>query len=245
MTTTEQIAREDLRKKLDLEQDIRPDVQAQLQRELDAFEAYVRENGVAPVPSDEDRKEWLLLLLLLGDRVKKQIEYLIIDLPPDLQEVARQQLLVFFSGLNSVSVDQITQTSQRDMQRALEQGRQTLLEDTGIITNAALALVAGQILRRLLDARAETITMTQTQQAFEGGKNTYVQVTAPGATKEWVTVRDRKVRPAHVAADGQVADFGDPFTVGGEKLMYPGDTSLGASPGNIINCRCVAVVRRG
>lgn len=58
-------------------------------------------------------------------------------------------------------------------------------------------------------------------------------------TKVWRAVGDSKTRPAHRAASGQVRLLDEPFIVGGEKLMYPGDWSLGASAGNTINCRCV------
>jgi hypothetical protein len=48
------------------------------------------------------------------------------------------------------------------------------------------------------------------------------------------------VRPEHAAADGQEQLAINPFLVGGEQLNRPGDTSLGASAGNVINCRCSA-----
>jgi uncharacterized protein with gpF-like domain len=43
----------------------------------------------------------------------------------------------------------------------------------------------------------------------------------------------------HLAADGQVQDIDEPFDVGGEQLMYPGDPA--GSPGNTINCRCTVL----
>jgi len=56
--------------------------------------------------------------------------------------------------------------------------------------------------------------------------------------KEWVSTTDERTRDEHSNADGQQVDMDEPFTVGGEQLMYPGDTSLGASAWNTINCRC-------
>jgi len=44
-------------------------------------------------------------------------------------------------------------------------------------------------------------------------------------------------RDAHRAASGQVRPINQPFVVGGERLMHPGDPS--GSPGNIINCHCI------
>ena len=61
------------------------------------------------------------------------------------------------------------------------------------------------------------------------------------AIKTWVTAGDDKVREAHIEADGQEQNIDDAFEVDGELLMKPRDTSLGASAGNTINCRCSAV----
>ena len=55
----------------------------------------------------------------------------------------------------------------------------------------------------------------------------------------WVTVHDNRVRPSHVAADGQVQDLGTPFLVGGAHLLYPGDP---AGPlKETANCRCILI----
>lgn len=56
--------------------------------------------------------------------------------------------------------------------------------------------------------------------------------------KEWETFGDGKVRPSHRAVNGVRIPIDEPFTVGGSKLMFPGDTSLGADAEEIVNCRC-------
>ena len=72
----------------------------------------------------------------------------------------------------------------------------------------------------------------------------------------WDSQGDSRVRTGtfdHLRADGNTALPDGPFTVSGEKLMFPGDESLGASKGNVKNCRCsaytemveVSKVRRG
>ena len=98
----------------------------------------------------------------------------------------------------------------------------------------------------LTPARAERIARTEVGAAsnfgaIEGAKSTRLPL-----EKEWIDAGDARVRPAgkptpfdHVSANGQRVPMDDPFTVSGEKLMFPLDTSLGASAGNVIQCRCV------
>lgn len=59
--------------------------------------------------------------------------------------------------------------------------------------------------------------------------------------KKWVATQDDRTRDAHRDMDGVEVPYDEPFVVDGEEMMYPGDTSLGASAGNVINCRCVMV----
>lgn len=56
--------------------------------------------------------------------------------------------------------------------------------------------------------------------------------------KEWLCACDKVSRDWHKGANGQQVPLEEPFIVGGEKLMHPGDPSLGASAKNIIHCRC-------
>ena len=59
--------------------------------------------------------------------------------------------------------------------------------------------------------------------------------------KRWLAALDGRTRHDHAAADGQTVAEDEPFTVGGEKLMYPGDAS--GSPWNIYNCRCTMIAQ--
>lgn len=56
------------------------------------------------------------------------------------------------------------------------------------------------------------------------------------AVQEWRAVLDMRTRHEHREADGQRRPIGEPFEVGGEELMFPGDPS--ASGHLIWNCRC-------
>ena len=56
--------------------------------------------------------------------------------------------------------------------------------------------------------------------------------------KQWLTILDGRERQTHNLADGMIAVVEQPFEVGDSLLMFPKDTSLGASPEEIIGCRC-------
>jgi hypothetical protein len=97
--------------------------------------------------------------------------------------------------------------------------------------------------------RLETIATTETQITAEKAKFTEAStlnesnILIPGKEfkKQWSAILDDRVRDFHAAADGQIRAITATFDVNGEKLMFPGDDSLGASASNIINCRCSAI----
>lgn len=62
------------------------------------------------------------------------------------------------------------------------------------------------------------------------------------AVKEWRSSRDNRVRDQHVSLDGQRTMIDQPFIApNGDRLLVPGDRTLGARPANIVNCRCNAL----
>lgn len=69
--------------------------------------------------------------------------------------------------------------------------------------------------------------------------------------KYWLCVHGERTREAHAAAGNDYSKSksipqSQPFIVGGEKLMFPGDNSMGASGWNLYNCRCsMAAVVKG
>lgn len=56
--------------------------------------------------------------------------------------------------------------------------------------------------------------------------------------KTWHTIMDKRTRDWHAEVNGQTKPITEPFEVSGELMQYPRDESLGASGGNIVNCRC-------
>lgn len=85
-------------------------------------------------------------------------------------------------------------------------------------------------------SRARTIARTETIRASNFGAVEGYQQSGVVERKEWIATRDDKTRDEHSAADGQTVALDEPFDVGGEDLMYPGDPT--ASAATTINCRC-------
>lgn len=56
------------------------------------------------------------------------------------------------------------------------------------------------------------------------------------AKKQWIATLDGRTRHTHRQLDGQIKESEEPFEVGGEEIMYPGDNS--ADPALVYNCRC-------
>ena len=57
--------------------------------------------------------------------------------------------------------------------------------------------------------------------------------------KQWLTMKDERVRPTHALVDGQTIGIDEYFKVGAAEMLYPMDTSRGAPPSECVNCRCV------
>jgi hypothetical protein len=91
--------------------------------------------------------------------------------------------------------------------------------------------------------RAATVARTETHAAATFGSIESVRQAERDLgvvmVKEWLATKDDRTRPEHLAADGQKVGMDEKFTVGGELMDRPGDSS--ASAENVIACRCALV----
>ncbi len=103
----------------------------------------------------------------------------------------------------------------------------------------------------LLQWRGETIARDQTLTALNQSQNEAArQLVESGAvdqqdiSREWDSAGDNRVRESHREMNGQKVGMDEAFTTpDGARLMYPGDSSLGAPPEETIQCRCVVKLR--
>jgi hypothetical protein len=96
--------------------------------------------------------------------------------------------------------------------------------------------------------RAEAIARTTTTQAYNGAAWSRTKEYAP--YKRWIaTISDQRTRESHRVMNDMVVPIDDAFKVpafmvskntrvSSCEMLYPGDSSLGAPAGQIIQCRC-------
>lgn len=115
---------------------------------------------------------------------------------------------------------------------------------SGILQGKNTRKIAADLRKRLVDMSVDSAlrtARTAVTAAENGGREDTFQRAADMGIKvkyQWVATLDARTRREHGHADGQVREAGEPFDVGGEKLLFPGDKSYGASGWNLYNCRC-------
>ncbi len=138
------------------------------------------------------------------------------------------------SHIISTTAD-VARKSEQEVRRAAE-------EEGRALNNAELATLIGINFNQRNKNRVAAISQTEIQNIAESSKQIEAAALIDSGKldkkKQWDAILDSKTRAAHSRADGQVRSINEPFDVGGERLMFPRDTSLGATAGNIINCRC-------
>lgn len=94
------------------------------------------------------------------------------------------------------------------------------------------------IFESLPQKRSEAIARTEVIRGLNAASSE-IMIRNNVKQREWLSTRDDRVRDTHLKADGQVQDFGTPFSVGGDKLQFPADPT--GSAAETINCRCTVL----
>jgi len=164
---------------------------------------------------------------------------------------AEQDVHTYIRNHSSEQASHIINTTEKDLRSDF--GKTLLTSNASDTTGLAEESINRFVTN--IDNRVDTIAATETQTPSEAMK--LIEITAlvailggslaedgslrPGVViKTWNTVVDGFARQSHVRANGQTVLNNEPFVVDGQRLMSPGNGSLGASLKNIINCRCIA-----
>jgi len=131
-----------------------------------------------------------------------------------------ESVKIYFDQHAGKKITQINETTRRDIQEALR-------DDKPIKVDSLF--------------RARLIAQTETHGAVNYGRFKKIErvglETGAKQFKKWLPHRDGFTREPHASmSDSKPIPYNEPFVVGGEMLMYPGDPSGSAK--NIIRCRC-------
>lgn len=126
--------------------------------------------------------------------------------------------------------DSLKATIAEIVRRGLAEG-----QSTEVVAQAIVEATSGEMSM----GRARRIARTETHTAAQVGQYGAARASPFKFRKTWLATEDQRTREDHAAANGQQVDLDEPFVVGGEELMFPGDPN--GSPGNVINCRCVCI----
>lgn len=181
---------------------------------------------------------------------------------PGIETLGRRKQFVvvdkyFRTQASSVS-GKITAVTKKEAIGALEIAKSAAFKPGAVSLDMVdIAGDTGATFRRRMNGRSTGLVRINTNNPAEAAKMTQIsilrgeepQISGGGpsdGTKTWNNMGDSRVRfPGkdskfnHQNAS-QTVKMGEPFTVSGEKLRFPGDTSMGASLGNVVNCRCSA-----
>jgi hypothetical protein len=157
-------------------------------------------------------QDGMMHVIRLAGRKNEQLEFLLNFIRPELRVYSREQAQLI-EGFLRARISTELASGETPMQV-----RQNIIR---ILTTRNYALrIAG----------------TEAHTALERGAWEAANSLGVRMGKSWVSREDILVRSAHAAAHGQTKEINQPFTVGGELMMYPGVST--ASAKNRVHCRC-------
>lgn len=174
---------------------------------------------------------------IIAERGEDALRFLGLGISFDVQNPRVQTFLAQY-GANRIQ-DLVNETTKEQLKTQLIQGVQ---QGESI---AQLSARVSEVFSEAKGPRAETISRTEVIRATNWGQAEAWRQSGVIEQKEWISTPDERTRGQdpgdlfnHVEPDGQIRALDEPFLVSGQLMMFPGDDSLGASAGNLINCRC-------
>lgn len=163
-------------------------------------------------------------------------------------DLITEEMRKYLERWSGITITAVGDTSKQILSDLIKEITREMLDDEGTVTTAITAF------RDRLESewhkakryRIERIVRTEVNRASNYGAMRGAAITAEqmGVTLEkvWLSAFTGESRQTHKEASGQTVGLNESFTVGGEKLSYPGDPA--GSPGNTINCLCSVFERR-
>lgn len=204
-----------------------------------AFEPNAAVERVVGSVADQEG-EWLKLLksiyLAVGEDFGKRVfDSFKAQYPSEVKgtfDVWQTVVLGWLGKEAAKKVKLILDTTREEIRRRLAEG---VANGEGI---PDLADRLDGLVKEIIPHRTTVIARTEVIAASNLGSRAAAKQTGLPLIKEWIATADGRTRDEHEVVNGQQRALDEPYDVGGEQLMFPGDTSLGASAWNVIQCRC-------
>lgn len=178
------------------------------------------------------QRVYLVVGLDFARRTREGIKGLAAPEHKGLTDPWRAAIENWFQGEAGKKIAQITETTRNEVTQELLYG---IRAGEGI---PELARRLRRMTEGFTNERAVTIARTEVIAASNLGSQVGARSTGLVLDKLWIATPDKRTRPAHSTAEGQRRPLDEPYEVGGERLNFPGDGSLGASARNLVRCRC-------
>ena len=139
----------------------------------------------------------------------------------------------------ATKVTQITGTTELQATEIIRQATADAIEQ-GLDEKATAKLIRSRIGEQggqLSRLRSRVISRTESHSASNASNQIAANQSGLDMRREWIASGGERTREDHRNANGQKVGMNEPFTVGGELLMQPGDPSGSAE--QVINCRCI------
>ena len=157
-----------------------------------------------------------------------------------------ESILFFYLMLIGTQRDIYGEPRYWEIKIQLRNDYRELLEEYTEVDETTEAYIT-QFVENFVNATERTNDISEDRAEFnaENEANTvfnsleYTEAIAQGKRfKTWKTKEDLKVRETHFEVDREKIPIDEYFFVGDSMMLYPKDTSLGASAEEIVNCRC-------
>lgn len=146
--------------------------------------------------------------------------------------------MLWIRAVGAEKVTQIAETTKEQAMRIIQNATADAIE-MGLDERGTAKLIQARIAEdgaRLSRLRSRVIARTESHSASNASNQMAAKASGLPMQKEWIASGGERTRENHLIANGQIVGIDDPFVVGMDYLMQPGDPSGSAE--EIINCRC-------
>lgn len=175
------------------------------------------------------------------------------DAAPETKDAADSRfdfsISIFVDAQVKETITKVSGTTARRLKKRLDDAFKefSLSEDPSVQLSFSDAVGAGY--DAWSESRSDTISRTEVHAAAtEGQRAAAKALNLQHLKKEWVGIKDNRIRDTHADIDGTIIDFEEKFQVstaqgGVDSMEGPGDKN--ASLENLINCRCAMTFSTG